>query len=356
MRDIVFEQTEGCNQFTFKDDLGTDYCFEYHPSIEGLWEDINLADFDVQLLIHPFLNNESNVFALDSIINTVGETVGYLFPAIVLDSDSFEPKRPSDNNYLYVAYRVLLERLTKIDNEVNTLGACFEDNICVCVLNKRTIGMDRGIWDCIHSLRRFGYSYFVVNNRYKKIEGYSINNYKMLLPGMRMRLTFSVPPMYSELIIDGILRSLPNADNIVYRFILLYQIVEFLISKKVSSSINNAIGVYRSSPAGSENDFIETINNVRKERGAIKEIFDECGIDQSTTCIKEFNNDCKHLYNLAGIVPQKSDQENLFYSFRNQMVHSFRHLNNYKPELASVVFDFEQVVLSIVECYPYPKV
>lgn len=62
MKDIVFEQTDDRNQFSFKDDGGTDYCFEYHPSIKGLWEDIDLSDFDVQLLIHPFLNKESNVF------------------------------------------------------------------------------------------------------------------------------------------------------------------------------------------------------------------------------------------------------------------------------------------------------
>ena len=353
MRDIVFEHTGDCNQFTFKDDAGRDYCFEYYPSIEGLWIDFNLSDFDVQLLIHPFLNKESNVFSLQSKVKTKEETVGYVFPVSVLDSDNFEPKRSSDNNYLFAAYQILLMRLFSIKDGIDTLSPCFEDNVCVCVLNLRTIGRNRGVWDCIHSLRKFGYSYFIENNSFKEIEGYSLRSYKSLLPGSRMHVDFSIPSIYSDLIIDGLLRSLPKADNLVYRFMLLYQIVEFLISKKVSASINLAISEYQESSSCSENDFLESINHIRKERGVIKEILSSCGITQSTDCNKEFNKYCQHLYDVAGITPQKNNEDNLFYSFRNQMVHSFRHLSGFQEELANTVFYFEQVVLAIVERYPY---
>lgn len=353
MRDIVFEQALGRNQFVFKDDEGIDYCFEYYPSVEGLWNDIDLKDFDVQLLIHPFLNKESNVFALNSNIKTEGETVGYVFPVSVLDSDSFEAKRPADNNYLFVAYQVLLERLNKINILENSLAKCFEENICVCVLNLRTIGTNRGVWDCIHSLRKYGYSYFEEKNMIKEIDGYSIRSYKSLLPGSRMHVDFSIPSMYSDSIIDGILRSLPKADNIVYRFILLYQIIELLISKKVSRSINDAIKNYWASPSCSENDFVETINGIRKERGIINETLKLCSITPGLFCNKMFNDCCQHLFDLAGIVPQKQEDGSLFYSFRNQMVHSYRHLSSYKEELAETVFYYEQVVLTIVERYPY---
>lgn len=352
MKDIVFEQTGDRNQFTFKDDDGTDFCFEYYPSIAGLWEDLDSTDFDVQLLIHPFLNNESNIFTLKSNIKTKQETIGYIFPVAVLDSNNFETTRSSDNNYLFVAYKVLLERLQKIDEAVNSLGACFEENICVCVLNLRTIGKHQGLCDCIHSLRKYGYSYFVENNKYKEIEGYTISNYKEIASGTTMYIDFSIPLMYSVPIIDEIIRTLPNADNIVYRFMLLYQIIEFLISKRISKSIYDAIETYQSSSSCSENDFLETVNNVRRERTIIKEIIDNCGI-ASLNCNTRFNNCCKHLYDLAGIVPQKTDEKNLFYSFRNQMIHSFRHLSNFKEELADTVFYYEQIVLTIVEKISY---
>ena len=68
MKNIVFENIGDRNQFTFNDENGTAYCFEYHPSIVGLWNDLNTSDFDVQLLIHPFLNKESNVFFRRNII------------------------------------------------------------------------------------------------------------------------------------------------------------------------------------------------------------------------------------------------------------------------------------------------
>lgn len=350
MKNIVFEQISDRNQFTFKDESGTDFCFEYCPPIEGLWKDLDSTDFDVQLLIHPFLNNESNIFALESNIKTQRETVGYLFPVAVLDSNNFEARRSSDNNYLFVAYKVLLERLHNIDESANSLGACFEENVCVCVLHLRTIGRHQGLCNCIHSLRKYGYSYFVENNKYKGIEGYTINNYKELAPGSTMYIDFSIPSMYSVPIIDEIIRTLPNADNIVYRFILLYQIIEFLISKQISKSINDAIETYQSSSC-SENDFLDTVNNVRRERAIINEIINSCGV-ASLDCNKGFNNCCKHLYDLAGIIPQKNDEKNLFYSFRNQMFHSFRYLSGLKEELANTVFYYEQIVLTIVEKFP----
>lgn len=351
MKDIVFEQISDRNQFIFKDESGTDFCFEYCPPIEGLWKDLNPTDFDVQLLIHPFLNNESNIFALESNIKAQRETVGYLFPAAVLDSNNFEAKRSSDNNYLFVAYKVLLERLHNINESVNSLGACFEENVCVCVLNLRTIGKDQELWHCIHSLRKYGYSYFIENNNYKTIEGYTINSYKELVSGEKIHIDFNIPLMYSDPIIDEIIRTLPNADNLVYRFMLLYQIIEFLISKRISKSINDAIETYQSASSCSENDFLETVNNVQRERSIINGIIENCGI-ASLNCYKEFNIYCKHLYDLVGIVSQKTDENNLFYSFRNQMIHSFRHLSGFKEELANTVFYYEQIVLTIVEKNP----
>ncbi len=352
MKNIVFGNNGDQNQFTFTDDNGIEFCFEYYPSISGLWTDLNTSEFDVQLIIHPFLNKESNVFALESKLNSRKETVGYIFPIAVLDSDSFVAKRPADNNYLFVSYMVLLERLDKIKDSVHSLADCFEDNVCVCVLNLRTIGKGCGLCNCIHSLRKYGYSYFVPNNNYKEVEGYTIGKYKELISTSKIHVDFHIPSMYSDPIIDGILRALPKADNLVYRFILLYQIIEFLISKSISKSINDAISAYKMSSSCSENDFFEEINHIQKERTRINDILKTCNI-ASTDCDKSFNTHCKHLCDLAKIMPNKKDEDNLFYSFRNFMVHSYRHLNPYTEELAYTIFYFEQVVLTIVERYSY---
>lgn len=342
MTDIKLEPTPDGNQFTFKDGENERF-FEYRPSIAGLWGSIDFEEFDVQLLIHPFLNKENNVFALESIVCKDYETVGYIFPIAALDSNEFVPSRQADNTYLYVAYYVLLQRLRKIKQEANTLGDCFESNICVCVLNLKTIGKEKGLNNCIHSLREKGYSYFTERNGYKPVDGYTYDFYKQLVHGNRIKVTFSIPKLYSDPILDGIIRSLPNADNLVYRFILLYQIVEILISKNITKNIDNLISEYQKSAIKTENDFLESINGVRKERDVVRCILESCQIEQS-----EFNNACKQLLSVAGI-PQPKDP--LFYSFRNQMVHSYRHLYNYKSELAYTIFYFEQIVLSVVERY-----
>lgn len=352
MTDIVFEQTLGGNFFSFKDEKGNDNWFDYRPKVDGLWKDIKLSDFDVQLLIHPVLNKESNTFALEAKVNDVDETIGYLFPVAALDSDDSEGSRTALNNYLYVAYKVLLQRLRGSDIKpgVDSLGRCFESNICVCVLNLKTIGKNLGVSNCIHSLREKGYSYFIENNNYNQVKGYTYELYKELVRGSRIKVQFSVPPIYTNPIIDGIIRMLPSADNLVYRFVLLYQVIEFLLSRKIKVEIESLIEDFQNSEFYPENDFLDSMSNLRKEKSAIVEILKESKVED-LDCFKSFNSNCQHLFNLAGIIPQKKTP--LFYSFRNQMVHSYRQLSQFEAELANTVFYFEQVILSIMEKHPY---
>lgn len=350
MNNVEFKKTPEGNFFSFTGDDGTDSIFEYKPQIDGLWDNIKTDDFEVELLIHPSLNKESNVFSLTADVKRLEETVGYIFPISVLDTDTFEPVRLADNNYLFIAYQVLLQRLPKVGN-TKSLGECFEDNICVMVLNRRTIGRNLDISSCIHSLRKLGYSYFVENNNLEPVKGYSYDDYKSLVD-KRIHLEFMVPPLYSEPIIDDILRNLPKADNIVYRFILLYQVVEFLISRKISADIDNAIKNYQCSINQSENDFLEDIYSIRKERGIINELLKRSGITTSLSCYKSFCTSCEHLFCLCKYSPSKNIKEELFYSFRNQMIHSYRNLKQYKEELAHTIFHFERVVMAIIEKYP----
>lgn len=351
MKNVKFNKSTEGNTFSYIDDDGNDSFFEYKPSIAGLWNDIEPKEFEVELLIHPFLNKESNVFILTASNNNVEETVGYIFPISLLDSDTFEPIRPADNNYIYIAYHVLLERLPKIKRNAGMLGDCFENNICVMVLNRRFIGGHLNITTCIHSLRELGYSYFVEDNTLAVIEGYKYDDYKLLI-NKKIHLSFKVPALYAEPIIDDIMRNLPKADNLVYRFILLYQVIEFLISKRMNYDIKKAIDIYQKSFNQHENDFLEDINSIRKERGIISEILNTCDI-ATLPCYKSFSDACEHLFDLCQYTPARNKKEDLFYAFRNQMIHSYRNMKQYKEELAHTIFHFERVVLTIIERYPF---
>ena len=49
------------------------------------------------------------------------------------------------------------------------------------------------------------------------------------------------PPLYHHEVVDVILRTLPKADDIAHRMILLYQVIEYLFEITASSEINTKI-------------------------------------------------------------------------------------------------------------------
>lgn len=86
MKNVKFYEGSDGNYFSYQgNDEDVSGEFEYRFSTKSLWNSIQLEDFEVQLLINPLLNRESNVYDLRDELN---KTVGYLFPISLLDSDS----------------------------------------------------------------------------------------------------------------------------------------------------------------------------------------------------------------------------------------------------------------------------
>lgn len=145
---------------------------DYHPSIKNLDADLNVDDYIVELLINPMLSNESDVYYLcmksAPVTGCDRQTIGAIFPILALDSDQEVHKFMG--NYLYVAFWHLLKRLKSLKS--GDFSDNFESNVCVCVFSKRLAG-DNPLYLCIHSLRKYGYSYFEDNNNVLPIEGYS---------------------------------------------------------------------------------------------------------------------------------------------------------------------------------------
>ena len=109
MKNVKFHKDSAGNYFSYQgNDEDVSGEFEYLFSTKSLWNPIKLEDFEVQLLINPLLNRESNVYDLRDKSN---KTVGYLFPISLLDSDSDFSDYRNINNYVYVAFWELLKRI-----------------------------------------------------------------------------------------------------------------------------------------------------------------------------------------------------------------------------------------------------
>lgn len=235
MDTIYFDKSGSIPGFEYSSN-GESGFIEYYPSIENLEPDINIDNYVVELLINPMLSNESDVYFLsmksssDSRCNR--QTIGAIVPILALDSDQEVDKFM--DNYLYVAFWHLLKRLKSLKS--GGFSDNFESNICVCIFSKKLMG-DNPLYLCIHSLRKYGYSYFEDNNNVLPIEGYSreliiSNNQKSI------NIELKEPILYQHPIVDRILRDLKSASNVTHRFVLLYQIIELLMEDAIIQDVD----------------------------------------------------------------------------------------------------------------------
>lgn len=349
MKNVKFHKGSDGNYFSYHgNDEDVSGGFDYRFSTKNLWKSIKLDDFEVQLLINPLLNRESNVYDLRDESN---KTVGYLFPISLLDSDSDFGDYRNINNYVYVAFWELLKRIPSVKEDKELFSDNFEDNVCVCVFHKASVNTPCPLRDCIHSLRMYGYSYFTECNNIKPVDKYQAKQF-FLTRGNKILLKFREPSLYKNPIIDSILRALPKADNLTHRFVLLYQVIETLIeeiaSKRIDEEIKKFIG--KQIPC---NDFQDNIKQLSSEKTKISKIFKCCEKLEKSDEAKLFLESCLHLFDLVHYSPSNKGLKEIFYSFRNQMTHSYRNLDFYQEELSETIQYFELLILRIVETYQY---
>lgn len=349
MKNVKFYEGSDGNYFSYQgNDEDVSGEFEYRFSTKSLWNSIQLEDFEVQLLINPLLNRESNVYDLRDELN---KTVGYLFPISLLDSDSDFSDYRNINNYVYVAFWELLKRIPTVNENKEFFSDNFEDNVCVCVFHKASVNTTCPLRNCIHSLRMYGYSYFTECNNIKPVDRYRSKLYFHKREN-KIHLKFSEPSLYKNPIIDSILRALPKADNLTHRFVLLYQVIETLFEEIASKRIDEEIKRFTGKQIPC-NDFQDNIKQLSSEKTKISKIFKCCEKLENSDEPKLFLESCLHLFDLVHYSPSNKGLKEIFYSFRNQMTHSYRNLDFYQEELSETIQYFELLILRIVETYQY---
>lgn len=348
MKIVSFNKVDPNPYFEYEDSEGVvNYC-NYNLPIDNLSDNINISDYAVELLINPMLSNQCDIFTLcvkrQGKSKSCRQTVGAVFPVSALDINQSYDSWLCE--FFYVAFQILLERLDNVKE--GDFSDNFESNVCVCVISKNLSKSDNPLHLCIHSLRKYGYSYFVENNTMKVVSGYSRD--RIISVGQKsININLIEPLLYSHLMVDRILRDLGNASNVIHRFVLLYQIIELLMEDSIVEDVKKR---YDSliSRVSSVNNCLEEIIHLHKEKERIKKIFEKCEIID-TEC-KGFKKSYKNLLRKAGYDSLKEALSEMFYDFRNQMTHSYRRLYAHQYELCETVQYFEQIVLLIVERYP----
>lgn len=343
MKDVRFDYDS--NSFLCKSsdkDKDLEYKFEFYQKISQT-DKIDYSRYVIELVINPYLNKESDVIKLQ---NAEGG-IGYIFPISILESeDNLDKEYRGMHYYTYSAYMILLKRLEKIKDE-QVFSKNFEDNICVFILDKTRIDKEDSLEKCIHSLRKWGYSYFEDHNNITPIPYYSNSIYKR---NKRLKLNFTIPDLYNHKMVDYLLREYSKASSPLHRFIILYQIIEYLYEIEAKKEANIIIKKY-SSDTITYNDFSSDLRALTSEKSKINKIFDRCG---KLRLYQDFINEYTDLCTEISYSPNCSKDAiaDQFYSFRNLLTHSYRIPHSHEEKLNRTIQASELLILEIVEKYP----
>lgn len=337
MGELITYPTKENKLFEYNDGEGTSMPFDYLPKIQQAWT--NTEDFELILLENPYLNKESNVF--DIYTDKPDDRIGWIFPISVLESEDLE-ERGNILNYLYIAYQILLLRINKLEVTKTLLSDYYKNDAIICLVNKRT-APDFHINTYYFSLYWYGYSVLNEDIDCRNVEHYSYDYLKS-----RIKLTAASKLTTDPVITNLIKQELPTADNLLHRFILLYQAIEHLMEIEAYNKAQNSVNKYNSKSIGIR-DLLQELKNQTSEFFIIKEIFSNSSVNKDT--LSKFREECRKLFQNASFDPNDKSDISYFYNFRNQIVHSYRKYLTSHGQLGITMQIFERVILELITTY-----
>lgn len=344
---IKFDQGESGSFFILSSvDDGSEIAFDYLPKPDSSF---NSDDYEVLLLENSFLNAENDVFTLyERYHNTSSDKdedirIGWVFPITILESNESEHSdNPHLHGYLYVAF----EHLLKVKNHINPaidiefnqsgkylLSEIYGENTILAVVNKQRVPLPQqfSFQSYILSLSQYGYftkNIFELNHELDK------NKCSYLEQRGKIRLSIrrsNVKLLENQFFNDLYTQYFKTISNPLLRFHLIYQVIEHIIGERFDKDFEDTLAKYQQNKI-QKNDFIEEINELKKERPNIRKVFSiyQRSCNNSGNYIADLKRDCKDILEMHTEI--KDDVGDLVYDVRNLLVHNYRKLSELENE------------------------
>ena len=326
---------------------GTVIDFDYLPNSQNLWEGIHMHNFEFILFDSPYYNAESNIYEID--IDKKGERFGYVIPINALVSCEGNFTGPI-KNYAYVSFWYLLTQIDELKNNKNSLTDYFHENLVVCVLHKETL--NRHFQDYspdLYLLSFYEKGYYRYGERPTKlVKGYDYG--KLITSSDKIIINSGQPKCLDNKFIKSLFCDyLPHEEVALARFIMSYQAIEHYMSEICSAEIEQIISDYTNHKIY-KNDYFDKVGKLGGERKQISLIFEK--IDNTHKSVAEFEKECTILYDMINYSPDKNGVANLFYSFRNLLVHNYRILLENEIQVLKTIQCFELLIVHICKSFP----
>lgn len=305
--------------------------------------------YECILFENPYLTAENDVFEV--YVNTIEGRLGWLFPITALDSNENDfANNNSFKHYRHIAYQKLLNLnhpIRATDNKEEYLISDFFPDLSICILSKDEILKihDFKITDYALSFLRYDYLIFRTSIAGKRsfakdsdIEALRRGNHKIRIRKSAFDVTTN--QYTNTLFIDHVYQT----ENILTKYILLYQILEQFIQEFGDSLLDEIIKEYQDRRI-TKNTVREKIGKIQNDRSLVKKTFEKTVIKKETR--QAFLQKCTFLFNDINLSVDQNFEGSV-YDLRNLITHNYRLLTDKGSELNELIYLFESIIIELL--------
>lgn len=349
-----------------KDTVAVSFKTKLEGTVNGEFKSVNVDlpsnNYEVCRLVNPFLNAQNDVFKVKTKEKTE-KVIGYIFPAAALLDDAEDTEEDFDEYkqaFKFYCIKLLIEQFTLNLNISSSqpieLSRMLPENATFIIIFKPQLA-DRttSIEDFLPSLALYGYYHFPDNykpevmdllsdedeeakrvievrfHQYRNQENISIKNSQAIFKKSEL-----IASLYKKLLV--------RANNPLYRFLILYQVIEYLVEDNFSIELEKIISERLN--INSKFKFVEQVNALTNTRTAINKLFEKVKFAEKTeitNILKSFISEFDNEY-------EKQTTGDCFYDIRNLLFHDYRSVLGKDKDgtLTSLIIQCELLIHHLV--------
>lgn len=312
------------------------------------------GDIGVFFLRSPYYNAAINRFGLFLDQGGVKTSLGYLFPVSLLDKaneQEYSGMKEWQQDMMYIGYRKLLDYCND-SNKLYQKGIVIEDledmeigeDVFLFVYDKKVEKDETIIIPAIYDK-----GFYVVNDPFEKTKLYSSSYMQRLILNDQSHKDLTLREVTESFVNFGYVKDLfinllPYIENSAFRYILLYQVIEYLIDLKKNETWFDSMNTFS---AKHSNELIHKLMDVGKEETLINMVF--AGVQRGDSVYQEFINYAKQLYD--GVKKERNKDTDFpayMYGVRNILVHNLKEAIDFGSIIKELSERYEKIICTMI--------
>lgn len=308
----------------------------------------------VIFLRSPYYNAAIDRFGIFLKREDGSHSFGFLFPVSLFDKaneQEYESLKEWQMDMMFIGYKKLLDfchennRLYQEEKVVETLDEIrIGDDVFILVYD-RNVEEDETMF--VPALYEKGF--YVAPNPYDTTSMYTSSYMERLIAGEGRHKDLTLIEATEsfvnfEFVKDLYVNLLPYIKNSAFRYILLYQVIEYLIDLKKNETWFNSMNTFS---AKHSNELIHKLMETGKEESLINMVF--VGWKRGDVIYQEFIDYAKQLYD--GVKKEwtaDADFPAYMYGVRNILVHNLKEAIEYGDIINELAERYERIITAMI--------